>query len=120
MSAQDLEKHHNAHQLKVMGKWSHKGIDVCIADGGPFHIHAPKNAEQAELQKDHPDGFYETCWTIMLDGKPWGESTLIFDRYHDHQKIGFEDKDKQRARTESAKRAAFDFVDAAKSKGLYG
>jgi hypothetical protein len=66
---QKLEKHFQVNGIRPEKRFTYKGLDVYIAEGGPY-------AEKGRL-------WYESAWAIGKDGTPLLYQPLEFEFNHD-------------------------------------
>lgn len=100
-----LEKHHRAHELAPVGRYSYRGVDYAVSLGGPFQINYPTTQTEREIQKDHPHGYYEYAWAIFRDDRPWIGGSNIIDKNHDLDK-GYDEHGRERMRINAARKEA--------------
>lgn len=105
---QKLERHHIAREHKPHGKFSYKGYEVALSDGGPY-------TDPRKIM-EYPNGWYEASYTIFFAGQPLFESWLEFEGFHD---LNLTEDGRKRARINSAKKVAFRIIDDWESQGFH-
>jgi hypothetical protein len=91
---QKLEKHFQIHGIHPDHKFMYKGLDVYIAEGGPY-------SENGRL-------WYESAWAIGKDNKPILYQPLEFEFTHD---LNLTQESRRQARINAAIKQAKRVID---------
>lgn len=100
-----LERHHIEHGLKGAPKESYNGIEYVVAVGGPFEVIVPTSSDEMRLANDHPDGFYEVAWAVLVDEVPYIGGFNTIDKHHDLDQ-GWTESAREKARYNAARKEA--------------
>lgn len=104
-----FEDYLKKHDLKAVKRFDYKGVDVLIAEGGPFYYEYPRNDDERQSKNDFPTGFYETAYAIGLDDDIKFFQPILFDRFHDIQ--NYSEPARRQLRINSAIKTAKNVID---------
>ena len=105
MSAK-LEAHSRANNFTPSGRFNYRGIEYCVAEGGPLH-------DDPAL---YPKGYFQTAYYVMKGDTVLLGATQQYDLGHDPM-LPFDRRGV--ARIAACRKAAESFIDASIETGAF-
>lgn len=110
-----MESHFRANGAVPVTDFTHRGLRVYIAAGGP-HFDTRGVVKLSDMDKWMHDGYYVATWAVQKDRQIIGQP-LYFKLDHD---ILLTDEQREQIRVNAAIDEAKRFIDTGHEGGLYG